>query len=64
MFIFDSINMKIFYFQNCVERFNVKMSIIAMLGVDLEYWLLSVNKYSTLNKAGIKSSDEYRIYEN
>lgn len=36
--------MKIFYFQKCVERFNVKMSIIVRLGVDLEYWVLLVNK--------------------
>lgn len=27
-----------------MERFNVKINIIARLGVDLEYWLLSINK--------------------
>lgn len=44
-FIFDSINMKILYFQIYVETFNVKVSIIVRLDVDLEYWLLlSVNK--------------------
>lgn len=39
MFIFDSVNMKLLYFQNSVETFNIKMSIIARLGIDLEYYL-------------------------